>query len=153
MRHNFVDIGCGKGKACIFAARNNILSFDSIKGIDFCASLIEVAEVNKRKALTHRVVFEVADATEYRLAAGNTLVFMFNPFDDLVLSRFVENNREHFATYASFIAYANDIHREVLEKAGFDARFRDPDRHLSLFAHSCHGTRFGHAHSASLGRA
>jgi SAM-dependent methyltransferase len=138
---NFVDVGCGKGKACIFAAKSTILNFDLIKGVDFSAALIEAAEANKRRAGAQSVVFEVADASEYRLAPGNTLTFLFNPFDEVVLSRFVANNREHFAAYASFVAYANDIHRDVLEREGFNATFREPGRHLSLFRYSRHDGR------------
>ena len=60
-------------------------------------------------------------------------MFLFNPFDDVALSKFIANNLIHFTAYQSVIAYANDIHRIELSKAGFDTLFRDQIRRMSIF--------------------
>ena len=67
------------------------------------------------------------------LRGNAAAIFMFNPFDDVILNRFLEHNREHFRRYRSIVAYANDIHRHVLVRQGFNTVYRDPLRSLSLF--------------------
>lgn len=52
------------------------------------------------------------------LLAVSNLVYKFNPFDEVVLDRFIENNFEHFKTHKSMIAYANDRHKKSLTKYG-----------------------------------
>ncbi len=37
-----------------------------------------------------------------------------------MLEKFIQNNMNHFKSQGSVIAYANDIHRDVLEKMGFE---------------------------------
>lgn len=57
---------------------------------------------------------------------------MFNPFDDVILDKFIENNLNHFKTHDSIIAYANDIHRKSLARYGFETIFRNQSRKISL---------------------
>ena len=44
----FVDIGSGKGKACIFAARSR--RFGQVMGVEFAQSLVEIANRNASKS-------------------------------------------------------------------------------------------------------
>lgn len=131
---NFVDLGCGKGKACIFAATTKDVHFDNIIGIELDPTLIAVAFQNCLKLSIPNLNLSVSDATQYTLPNGNSVVFMFNPFNDEALKQFLNHNENHFALYDSYIAYANDMHRDVLIHAGFLQIYRDATRHLSLFA-------------------
>ena len=58
---------------------------------------------------------------------------MFNPFDSVVLEKFILNNVEHFKKHNSVIAYANDIERLSLTKFGFETIFRNQTRKISLY--------------------
>jgi hypothetical protein len=78
--------------------------------------------------------FIEADAQTYRLPDGPSLVFLFNPFDAIALSRFIAYNLDHFRKAGSIIAYGFDIEREVLAKHGFYPLWRDAKKRLSFHA-------------------
>jgi len=85
----FLDLGCGKGRTLLLAAQ---AGFHAARGVEFVGELCTVAERNcaafKRQAavgtefrITH------ADAALYPIAADETVLFMFNPFDDVVMAK------------------------------------------------------------------
>lgn len=119
---NFVDIGCGAGRACFFAAYFG--GFSNVIGVDFNTALIDLARenasrFNNRNSAT--LDFQVGDAREYRLPDSRCVVFLYNPFDASVLRQFLEKNRGHFQRQKSIIIYVNDVHRDVMAEAGFTA--------------------------------
>jgi SAM-dependent methyltransferase len=128
---NFVDVGAGKGKACFFASRNS--KFKRIIGIEFSLPLVKIARRNMERFANAPIEFQHSDALDYKLPAGDSIVFLFNPFDGVMMDTFLRNNLEHFRTYASVLAYANDRHRNVLAKLGFETVFRNQTRKISLF--------------------
>lgn len=128
---NFIDIGSGKGKACLYASAKQ--PFKNIIGIEFSAPLVTIANKNKDKANLKNIAFINADATEFELPNQTSLVFMFNPFDGVVLEKFISNNINHFKIHKSVIAYANDIQRLSLTKFGFETIFRNQTRKISLY--------------------
>jgi SAM-dependent methyltransferase len=132
---NFVDLGAGKGKACLYASTQQ--AFDSIIGVELSEPLVEIARKNlARFAQRHPeepIRFVAGDAATYDLPVGDTVVFMYNPFDGVILERFLQRNREHLASTRSVVAYANDIHRGVLTQQGFTELYRDPARCVSLY--------------------
>ena len=125
----FVDIGAGKGKACIYAARR----FERVVGVEYAQPLVEAARRNQQRARCGNVEFVLADATGYDLPDEPALVFLFNPFDAHVLARFLARNRAHFERHGSVLAYANDVHRVAVEAAGLRCVFRDATRGISLW--------------------
>lgn len=131
---NFIDIGSGKGKACLYAHTKHL--FKRILGIEFSAPLLAIADKNKAKVRAADVSFLKADATEFELPHANNLVFMFNPFDDWVLERFISKNLNHFKEARSVIAYANDVHRMSLIRLGFQTIFRNQTRRISLYKYA-----------------
>lgn len=83
---NFVDIGCGKGKICIDARRMG--GFGRVIGVDFSAALVTIARENARKCgFGDEIELVCADATQYDLPDGASLVYLFNPFAERNLSR------------------------------------------------------------------
>lgn len=117
-RH-FIDIGCGVGRACFYAAHFG--PFTSVSGIDFDNDLIMRAEANRCRFTNRRDValhFLKADAREYLLPNERFLVFLCNPFDEYVLSTFIANNLNHFLKQESVLVYSNNIHDSVLVHAG-----------------------------------
>ncbi len=125
----FVDIGAGKGKACFYAAQR----FEHVIGVEYSALLVEAAQANLRSCGAANIEFVQADARHYDVPDRPCLVFMFNPFDGETLAHFVARNRQRMKAHASLLAYANDIHRKVLEDAGLACVFRDPRRSISLW--------------------
>jgi SAM-dependent methyltransferase len=120
---NFIDLGSGKGKACFYAATK--CNFKQIIGVEFSGQLVEVADANKRNFGAENISFLNIDATLFALPKGNNLVFLFNPFGEVVLEKFLENNIHHFRESRSVIAYANDEHRLCLARFGFASFFRN----------------------------
>jgi SAM-dependent methyltransferase len=127
----FVDLGSGKGKACFMAAASR--RFDCIRGVEFSQPLVDVARHNQTLLPAADVEFLCADAAEYKLPDAPSLVFMFNPFDGVILERFLALNGAHFRKHGSLVAYAKDMQRHVLRKCGFDTLYRNPVRGISLF--------------------
>lgn len=78
----FFDIGCGKGRACIVAAK---LGYTKTIGIDLDAELIDLAKQNAKQANVE-VEFYLVNATEYNYQNINTVYFLFNPFNEFVLT-------------------------------------------------------------------
>ena len=128
---NFIDIGSGKGKACFYAYTKH--HFTQIIGVEFSETLVEIANRNKVKINSESISFIHADATEFKLPKQKNLIFMFNPFDSVVLEKFIFNNVEQFKKHNSVIAYANDIERLSLTKFGFETIFRNQTRKISLY--------------------
>ena len=79
-----------------------------------------------------RHLFKNINAVDYKLPSQSNLVFLFNPFDNLILEKFILNNLDNFKIYKSIIAYANDLERASLFKLGFQTIFRDQTRKISL---------------------
>ncbi len=128
---NFVDIGSGKGKACLFAAQR--MPFEKILGIELSKPLVAISNENARRFGRADIEFHHADARDFSLPEACNLVFLFNPFDEVILQKFIENNLRHFQQQRSILAYANDIHRDVISSAGFTLLFRNPVRCVSLY--------------------
>jgi len=128
----FVDIGSGKGKACLYFFLKGF--FVKYIGVEFSPPLVLVANRNKKILRADAVSFVEGDASRYYLPDEDCFVFLFNPFGPVILREFVMNNIEHFKTRRSIIAYANDLHNDVLLESGFSLLFRDETRKLSVFS-------------------
>lgn len=130
---NFIDLGSGKGKACFYAHMRK--PFRKIVGVELSDKLNVIANGNLakfRSGSASNISFTSIDATDFELPDTSNLIFMFNPFDDVILHKFVSRNLEHFRKGKSMIAYANDVHRATLGDLGFSTVFRNPQRKLSL---------------------
>ena len=79
-------------------------------GVEFSAPLVQIANGNKERFGQDNITFLNADATQYVLPDGSSLVFLFNPFDEVILEKFISNNLEHYRRHRSLIAYSNDVH-------------------------------------------
>ncbi len=128
---HFIDIGAGKGKACFYAAKH--FKFRKITGVEFSHGLVKIANRNKLIFGDRNVSFLSEDAADFLLPRGKCLVFLYNPFNDVILEKFISNNYTHFKEYESLIAYAYDVHRETLLVNGFRTLFRSAERKLSLY--------------------
>jgi SAM-dependent methyltransferase len=81
----FVDVGSGKGRALIVAAT---YPFMRIIGVEYSADLVKTCHDNLRKVgISSKCEVVMADAADYQFPDGNLLVFLYNPFDSVILNR------------------------------------------------------------------
>ncbi len=120
--NHFLDIGCGKGRALCVAAH---YGFKKVTGVDFSKDLCSIAEQNltitknKFAALAYKVFNN--DAFYFEIPTDADCIFLFNPFDDVIMSGVAENILESFEQYPRTITliYVNPMHKEILTAIGF----------------------------------
>jgi SAM-dependent methyltransferase len=130
----FVDVGCGKGHPCIVARK--YFGFANVYGIDFSPPLIEIANRNLAKMGYENMHFLVADAATWKLPDGNSLVLLNNPFNAIMVEKFLVSNLDHFKRFNSLIAYGNDLHRSTVCRLGFEILFRSNRYEHSILRYS-----------------
>ncbi len=113
----FIDIGCGKGKVCIKAAK--FLKIKKIIGVDFSKKLIEIANQNLKKTNFSHIELINADAIAWKLPNSPAIIFLYNPFNEIILEQFIRNNIEILKNNNSLIIYSYAVHKAVFEKFGF----------------------------------
>ncbi len=119
---HFLDIGCGKGRAMCVAAHKG---YKKITGIDFSKKLCE--EANQNCIITQQKVpgaeFNVInnDAFYFDIPADVDCIFMFNPFDEIIMSGVVNNIVESLQQNPRkmAIAYVNPLHKSLFTSIGF----------------------------------
>lgn len=90
--YTFVDIGCGKGKAVMLAARR---PFARVIGVEYAPELAAIARRNIERyretcgdIRAREMTIECADAVSYGLPDGPLVVMLVNPFDHVVMEPF-----------------------------------------------------------------
>jgi SAM-dependent methyltransferase len=90
LNRGLVDVGSGKGKVLIVAAR---YGFTRVTGIEFAPALNAAAQNNLRR-ISHllpagaQVSSHCADATVFPYDPRDSVFFLFNPFRGVVMERF-----------------------------------------------------------------
>lgn len=99
----FVDLGAGKGRVLFLAAE---WGFKRIVGIEFSKPLCDIARNNietlrGRKLLQEDVELRIveSDVTHYRFGPTDSIFFLFDPFDAVVMNRVLENLAESLSQY------------------------------------------------------
>jgi SAM-dependent methyltransferase len=134
----FVDLGCGKGRGLIVAV---LCGFSHVTGVDYSKALCAVAESNllivrrrTRRDFTSSIF--AMDAADYAFAPHDTVVYLFNPFDAVVLSavlaRLLRSLADHPRTV--WLVYHNPVWRDVTEHTGAFTHVRDYSSGGSVFA-------------------
>ena len=101
--YHFIDVGCGLGIPLIYAYKK--FKFKSYSGIDIIPEYIKISKnINQSLGLNSIEVFE-ADASDFVLDNKSYFIFMYNPFDEIVMENFLNNNKESFIKNNSVIAY------------------------------------------------
>lgn len=123
---HFVDLGCGKGRAMCMAAHHG---FNKVTGIDFSKPLCMIAEENlKRTKMKFRDLEYLVlnnDAFYYSIPKDVDCIFLFNPFDEIVISAVVNNIFNSLQAHPRkiYIIYANPLHKDQFLKAGYKETF------------------------------
>lgn len=118
---SFVDFGSGKGRVLLMASE---FPFRSVKGVEFSAALHKTACDNISSYQSHRqkcrdVESICQDATEFQLPDGPVIAFFFNPFDDVIMRRVLDNFQQSIAGNSReiFCIYHNPVHRALLDQS------------------------------------
>jgi SAM-dependent methyltransferase len=116
----FIDIGSGKGRALVLAARH---CFAQIIGVELSARLHRIAEKNVAAvspSLRTRVTLVNQDARRFEFPVISTVVFLFNPFGEEVM-REVVRNIEHThrnSVLPVYLLYLWPFHEHVIMQSG-----------------------------------
>jgi SAM-dependent methyltransferase len=122
--HNktFLDIGCGSGRALVVASH---YGFEKITGIDFSPQLCEEAKSNlihvkeKLPTASFRVIQQ--DASYYEIPGDISVIFLFNPFDEVIMNRVIKNilDSQQKNSRTIWVIYVNPQHKDLFLEAGF----------------------------------
>ena len=119
---HFLDIGCGKGRAlCVAAA----YGCTKVSGIDLSKELCDTTNLNlllikkKYPELEYTVINN--DAFYFAIPRGVDSIFLFNPFDEMIMSGVLNNIIKVTGRTNGKITvvYVNPLHKGLFTKAGF----------------------------------
>lgn len=115
----FVDLGCGKGKTLIVAAR---LGFRAVVGVEFAPELAAIARTNVAKVGIQNAVVEHIDAATFAFPDDPLVVYLYSPFSREVMEQVIANLGRSRAPLI-YVVYKNPSYGEsVLDGSGFLTR-------------------------------
>jgi SAM-dependent methyltransferase len=104
-RFTFVDLGCGKGRALLVAAR---MGFGRVVGVEFARELVDVARDNLIRMGVANGTVIAADAAEYRL--------------EEVMQKVVDNLASVASKRAVYVIYENPECAALFDRSAFLTR-------------------------------
>lgn len=113
---HFIDIGCGKGRALCVATHFGV---QKVTGIDFSKDLCERAKLNllKTQQQLPSLEFKIVnnDAFYFEIPDDTDCIFMFNPFDEVIMSGVIENIESSLERLPRkmTIIYANPLQKHL----------------------------------------
>ena len=111
--YEFIDIGCGKGRALIFGAE---MGFGKVTGVEISPMLSEIASRNlKVCGITGTVVTQ--DAGEFAIPDDPSVCYLNEPFGKRVMKNFAENVAKRVQRSGNdlWVVYRGPLYSEVLE--------------------------------------
>jgi hypothetical protein len=119
----FIDLGSGKGRALILGLS---YPFRRILGVEFALELHHAAETNLISLAatgtdTCRIELLHADVTKFDFPLEPLVVFLYNPFEGVVMRKVVERVRQTHAENPRpiFILYVKPVLEKVWIEGGF----------------------------------
>lgn len=114
-----IDIGSGKGRVLLVASE---FGFKEARGIEFSANLCRIANDNikiyqqKKKPKTKFEIIKI-DASKYQFKDDESVFFMYNPFDYMILNKVLQNISESLQRRPRDIQiiYAYPVNRQYIE--------------------------------------
>ena len=113
--HTFIDLGCGKGRALFVAST---FGMQRIIGVEISPSLVRATLDNVARWKSGSDIQVVcADASEWEWPRENLVVFLYNPFDSVILSKVLENLHRSVRAKPRdvWIIYCSASHRRCFE--------------------------------------
>ncbi len=108
----FLDVGCGKGRVLAIASA---YGFASVTGIEISPRLIKAIPPD-------RCTIHCIDARHYDIPDHIGVIFLFNPFDEIVMKAFIGKVMESLRRNSRpmKVLYANPRCRQLWLDAGFE---------------------------------
>ncbi|MEO6538487.1 MAG: class I SAM-dependent methyltransferase [Ferruginibacter sp.] len=119
---HFVDIGCGKGRVMCVAASQGV---NKITGIDFSKELSVAANINLAKTKQHFPALQYKiinnDAFYFDIPDDVDCIFMFNPFDEIIMKGVEKNIEKSLAKSPRkmIIIYLNPVQKQIFLSKGY----------------------------------
>lgn len=115
----FLDIGCGKRKACLYWRQldeDRGGACKASKGIDYYKPLVEIARLNSLEMFGDKSHFEPVEATSVPFSQEKIqlVAYMYNPFDENVMTRVISELLQ-----GKILVYTNPVHRQLIGQSGF----------------------------------
>lgn len=130
---DLVDIGCGKGRTLLVAAR--WYPFRSITGVELSPVTAKIAEQNVQRyttehfAMCKAVYVRCENGTCCQIPTGNVLITMYNPFFGQTFERCIQHLHREAVKHPNrqmWLAYINPWHcEEYLQNTGYFERVRN----------------------------
>ncbi len=123
---HFLDIGCGMGRAMVVAAHYGA---KKITGIDIAKNLIAKSKINLAALKTKMPNVEancyLQNAYYFKIPTDVDVIFLFNPFDELVMDAVVENILDSLEENKRKIKiiYFNPMEKQCFLESGFRQTF------------------------------
>jgi SAM-dependent methyltransferase len=103
----FVDLGCGKGRTLILAAKQG---FQKVIGVEFSPELAAIARQNLHQVGVDADIME-GDASRFHFGDGDQLIYMYNPFGRSVMRSVIDNLADWRTRHPNkaFVVYINPV--------------------------------------------
>ncbi len=118
----FLDAGCGKGRVMAMALYSG---FRKVSGFDISPEMCYDA-LNNLEALDHKYPdaewdVDCVDAVKYPIDPATGVIFLFNPFDEVIMKSFIQQVMKSLAHHPRpmTILYANPQCKKLWLQAGF----------------------------------
>ncbi len=125
-KNNFIDIGCGKGRALCVAASQG---FNKVSGVDISINLCTTAALNLEKTKKRYPFLEyklhTMDAANYEIPDDADCIFLFNPFDEIIMKQVAYNIQSslRLCPRTMVIIYANPLYENLFHAIGFKEKY------------------------------
>ena len=117
----FVDYGCGKGRVLLLASE---FPFREIVGVELSESLCEIAAenvktYNSKSKKCDQIECLKTDATAYDIPKRPALLFFFNPFDDHILAKVLDQIHQSLDEQPRdvMVVYSNPVHKRLFDES------------------------------------
>jgi SAM-dependent methyltransferase len=121
MPSTFFDMGCGKGRVLIMAAEHG---YTRVVGVEFNPVLVAIAKMNIERFYRkkrQRACIEVlhGDAGVYEFPDCDAVIFFYNPFDESVMAKTLQNIRNSMKNHkVRYLIYHMAQFRSLLGDSG-----------------------------------
>ena len=134
----FIDLGSGKGRTLLMASN---YPFRRIMGVELLPSLNEIAQQNLSQYRSQSqkccaIESICADATSYDPPPQALVIYLFNPFPESGLRRWLANLRKSLTEHPRpiYVLYSNPQLDSVLTETGCLKRITDTHQYSIFFA-------------------
>ncbi len=130
--NHFIDIGCGKGRALCVAAQAGV---KKVTGVELSKDFCDVSKLNliKTKLLFPSLEYKVYnnDAFYFDIPDDCDCIFMFNPFDDVIMSGVIENIETTMKRNPRTITiiYVNPLQKHLFLQDGYQQIYHQKKMH------------------------